>query len=127
MNKQRGLSLVELVIFIVILGVMVAGLLGVFTNVLHYSNEPGQNLKASQLALARINAITLQRISFGFNSINDPCTAGSPAACVALDNFATSEGLSVVSSIPAAVSGVRSATITISGFGHAVDTVRFVQ
>lgn len=127
MKKQHGLSLIEIVIFIVILGITLVSTLKMFKSVLIYNSRPGDLLMASQLADARMNLIILQKRVYGFSNISDPCSSGTLAVCTSLASFATSKGFTVTSSIPAAVNGVRTATITVSGKADAKVEMRFVQ
>ena len=126
MKKIQGISLIELVIFILVVGVMSSGALVTFNNVLNFSAQPGKNLQASQLAHARTQAIILQRLSFGFANIADPCTSGTSDACNDMATYASSENLSVASSIPGG-QGVRVVTVTVSGGGTSTEVVRFVE
>ena len=127
MRKDQGFTLIEVVIFIVILGVIMAATLRMFKSVLIYTSRPGYMLTASQLADARMNLILLQRKVNGFTSIVDPCSSGSLAACTTINTFATNNGYVISSSIPNAVNGVRTATVTVSGTGDATVMMRFVQ
>jgi len=127
MRHQRGLSLIELVIFIVVMGIMASGALIAFKNVLLSNNSPGADLQAAQLADARMNILLISRLTNGFPLVSDPCVAGSPAACTALASYATTTGLTVGSSIGAASGGVQTVTITVTGNGQATNVTRFVQ
>lgn len=127
MKKQRGLTLIELVAFIVVTSIIVVGVLTAFKTVLLYSNTPGRAVTASLLADARMNLIMQQRLLNGFSSLTDPCASGSLAACTGLNSFATSNGYSVSSTISAASGGVRTATVTVTGKGNATVIARFVQ
>lgn len=128
MKKQHGLSLIEIVIFIVILGITLVSTLKMFKSVLIYNSRPGDLLMASQLADARMNLIILERRRpTSLDSMFDPCSSGTLAVCTSLASFATSKGFTVTSSIPAAVNGVRTATVTVSGKADAKVEMRFVQ
>jgi len=128
MSKQRGFTLIEMIVFILVLAITASASLLAYTNILAKSNQPGKILAASQLAHARMAIILQQRLVNGFASITDPCTAGvPPAACTGLAAFATSGGYVVTSSIPAAAGGVQTATITITGSGNSTVVMRFVQ
>ncbi len=127
MKNQQGISLIELVMFIVLIGIIVTGSFSAFDLILTDSSQPGRILAAGQLAKARMNLILQQRLVNGFTNITDPCVSGSPAACSGLAAFASAHGFVVSSSIPAAVGGVRTATVTVSGAGSATVIMRFVQ
>ncbi|MDP3704838.1 MAG: prepilin-type N-terminal cleavage/methylation domain-containing protein [Legionellaceae bacterium] len=126
-KKYQGQTLIELTVFIVILGIVLTGILQALQTVLFYSGQPGHILTASQLADARMNIIIQQRRIQGVTSMSDPCLTGSLNACTSINGFATTNGYVVSSSIPAAVNGVRTATVTVSGTGNATLIARFVQ
>lgn len=126
-SKQQGQTLIELIIFIVVMGIVSVGALIGFNSVLKNSHQPGRRLIASQLADARMNLILMQREEYGFANISDPCSTGALAACTGLQTFAQNAGYTVSSSISPASGGVVTATITVSGAGNATVTMRFVQ
>ena len=120
MRKHQGLTLIELIVFIVVVGVVISGSMRAFNTILFYSNKPAQRLTASQLADARMNLIVLQRRVNGLAGMSDPCSSGSLAACTGLSNFAanggrplSNEGYVVSSSITAISGGARTATVIV--------------
>lgn len=127
MKKYQGQSLIELVIFIVVVGIITGAIVNTFRTILIYSYRPGSLLTASQLADARMNIIIQQRRVNGFTNISDPCSTSSLAACTGLNTFANNYGYIINSSLPAAVNGTRIVTVTVSGTGNATSVVRFVQ
>jgi len=126
-SKQQGVTFIELIVFIIIIGIITAGSMMAFKTVLRYSNRAGRILVASQLADARMNLIIQQRRVNGFSLISDPCSTGSPAACAGLNTFATSYGYVVSSTLSTVVSGVQTVTVTVTGTAGATNIVRFVQ
>ncbi|WP_133129849.1 prepilin-type N-terminal cleavage/methylation domain-containing protein [Legionella yabuuchiae] len=128
MKVNSGFTLIEIILYIVVLSIVGSGLLIAFNAALVTGENPGKTLAASQLAKARMNIILQQRLVNGFNNISDPCaTDPAPGACAPLATFATNNNLIVASSIPPATGGVRTATVTVSGAGNATVTMRFVQ
>ncbi len=127
MKKYQGQTLIELIVFIVIIGIILTATLQVFKTVLFYSSHAGHLLTASQLADARMNLIVQQRRIQGVASMSDPCSMGSLNACTSMNSFATTNGYVVSSSISAAVNGVRTATESVSGTGNATQIERFAQ
>jgi type II secretory pathway pseudopilin PulG len=119
MKKVAGFSMVETLLFIVIIGVLVTGTLSVFNTVLVKSRNLKQLMTASQLADARMNIILQQRLVNGFSAISDPCNAGSPpAVCSALTTFASNNGYQVSSTITTG-NTLTSATVNVTGTGSA--------
>ena len=86
--RSRGLTLIELVVFIVIVGVAAFALLGSFGAMLTRSPTAAQLTQAMQLAQERMELILGQRNSpapgRGYNNTVDldPCNVGgSPTVC----------------------------------------------
>jgi MSHA pilin protein MshD len=95
--RSRGLTLVELVVFIVIVGVAAFALLGSFGAMLTRSPTAAQLTQASQLAQERMELILGQRNSpfagVGYNNTADldPCNrVGPPAVCTNTFGFTVS-------------------------------------
>jgi Tfp pilus assembly protein PilE len=134
MRQQKGQTLIELILFIVIISIALTGSMHVFRTVLLYGGRIGHLLTASQLAEARMNLIIQKRHEpddvTGFANLSDPCSSGSLAACTTLNAFASANGYTVTSSpnpITAAADGSKTVTVTVSGAGDATSSVRFVQ
>ena len=123
----QGQTLIELLVFIVVIGIVLAASISTFQTVLRYNNRPGTILVASQLADARMNIIIQHRRVNGFSNISDPCSSGSMAACAGLNTFAMNGGYVVSSTISAVSNGAQTVTVTVNGAGNATNVVRFVQ
>ena len=78
--RARGFSLIELVIFIVIVSIMGVALLASFSVTTRSSPDAGQMTQATQLGQERMELILAQRRAAGFAAFADPCP-GPPAAC----------------------------------------------
>lgn len=82
----RGVSLVELIAFIVIIGVLVSGLVGGFSASLRGSGTPKQMTQALQLAQERMELIRARKDAVGFTCFTgtryDPCqNAAAVGSC----------------------------------------------
>lgn len=77
---MRGFSLIELVIFIVLVSIMGVALLASFSVTTRSTPDAGQVTQATQLAQERMELILAQRRAAGFAAFTDPCP-GPPAAC----------------------------------------------
>ncbi len=86
---QRGLSLIEVLIFIVIIGVGVAGLVSVMNPTVRYSADPMRTKQMLAIAEALLNEILHQ--PFTWCDPDDPAasTAQSYAACALPQNTGT--------------------------------------
>jgi len=101
--RSRGLTLIELVVFIVIVGIAAFALLGSFRALLPRSPTAAQLTQATQLAQERVELILGQRNSplagRGYNNTVDldPCNVGTPNVCTNTLGFAvTSAGTGTV-------------------------------
>jgi type II secretory pathway pseudopilin PulG len=122
MNTIRGFTFIEVIVFIIVIGIAAAGVLLSFNTVLSQSHQPTQILKATQLANARLNLILLYGLSGNYS---DPCvTTPVPAACTPLITYATAEGFTVSSNY-STVGSVTTATVSVSGKGNAQLSMRF--
>jgi type II secretory pathway pseudopilin PulG len=114
MNKQSGFSLIELVIFIVVLGI--AGVAIVSTFVVSGTKAPSlQNQSiAIELAQERMDLILGQRAINGFSSFSDPCPG--PSICTAPSGFTVSSSIANNWNGDTAYKVI---TVTVSGNGNA--------
>ncbi len=103
---QTGFTLIELVIFIVVISLLSVGLFSVFTNTVKGVDQLDVGTQAMQLAIERMELILPQRHALGFAGFTsttfDPCTS-SPVSAQA-----------VCASIPA---GYAIATQLVTGWG----------
>jgi type II secretory pathway pseudopilin PulG len=117
MKKLAGFTLIELVIFIVILAILVLGLLMAFNVSLERSVDVEGVTRALDLAEGRMDLILGQKKMVGFASFTDPCVA-SPSLGVCT----TPSGYAVSSSIANNWNGdsnFKVITVTVSGGGTA--------
>lgn len=110
-RQGDGFSLIEVIVFIVILGVLAAGLVVAFSSPLRNSPEAGRLDLAAELAQQRMELILAQRRAAGFAAFADPCPG--PAICT------PPTGYTVTSSIIAGYGGDPSnykvVTVSVSG------------
>ena len=94
--RSRGLTLIELVVFIVIVGVAAFALLGSFGAMLTRSPTAAQLTQAMQLAQERMELILGQRNSpaagRGYNNTVDldPCNVGAATVCTSTFGYTVS-------------------------------------
>lgn len=122
MNKQKGLSLIELIVFIAILGVAFSASNLAYLNLLGKSATPGQNLKAAQLVMSYMTLINVHRQETAPATPADPCQANSiPTACQSLLDYASTEGITLT---PTFSTSNNQMTITVTASGNGVATVK---
>ena len=129
MKNYSGETLIEVVIFIVVIGIMLSSIFVPLNTILYESNRPGEDLVASLLADAEMNLILHQRIISGFANISDPCAATSiptSSPCSQLKTFAQQHGYLITSTFSSG-SGTQTATVTVTGKGNAHVVTEFVQ
>ena len=82
-GRQGGFTLIEIVIFIVIISIMVVGLFSTFSKALLSTGELNNTKIAMQLARERMELILVQRRVLGFTAFTaatyDPCTSAPPS------------------------------------------------
>lgn len=81
-RSQRGFSLIETVVFIVVLAVLLGGLTAAFVAPLRTSPQAGELDLIAEAAQQRMELILAQRRAAGFDAFVDPCVPGpGPAQC----------------------------------------------
>jgi prepilin-type N-terminal cleavage/methylation domain-containing protein len=97
-RKQKGVTLIELVVFITIIGIIATGSLIALQTVLKDSANPMNTMPLSQLAKARMEIILKARqMNFSFA---DPCvTTPTLAICQQINLQATANGIALSSQI----------------------------
>ena len=75
MKKNGGFSLIELVMFIVIVGILITGVFVTFSEINASVTTPESYNVASQLAQERMEMIIGQRRQVGFAAFVDPLDA----------------------------------------------------
>ena len=88
-NPQRGLSLVEVIIFIVLVGVAIAGVLGVMNTVVSHSSDPMVRKQAMAIAEALLEEVQLMPMTYCDPDDANVLSASSGAACAAAANDQT--------------------------------------
>ena len=76
---SRGFSLIEAIVFIVVVGLMAAALAVSFAGPLRGSPKAGELDRMAELTQQRMELILAQRRAAGFAAFTDPCPG--PAAC----------------------------------------------
>ena len=80
MGRGRGFTLLEMIVFIVIVGVAAVALFQMFRQTLPRSPTPGQLVQATQLAQERMELILGRRGVVSYAALNDPCVGGTQLA-----------------------------------------------
>lgn len=80
MNSQQGFTLIEVIIFTVVIGIISVSIFASFNQILIAAKNPETIVTATQLAKERMELILGQRETQGFSAFTDPCTAGGPAS-----------------------------------------------
>ncbi len=78
LSRQSGVTLVELIVFIVIAALLATGLIASFTASMKDTPASGDVTQALELAQERMELIMAYKQAKGFNAVIDPCTLASP-------------------------------------------------
>ena len=91
-SRQRGLSLIEVVVFIVVLGIAIAGMAIIYNQVTLASVDPLVRKQAVAIANSLMEEIQLR--PFTYCDPDDPqvFTAANPAACTTPENIGAEAG-----------------------------------
>ena len=121
MSRLRGFTLVELVVFMVILSFAAYALFRSFGSVLPRSPTAAQLTQAMQLAQERMELILGQRDVRGYNNLVDldPCNVGAPTVCTttfgyAVSSAGTAPGAPVAWPPNPATANYKLVTVTVS-------------
>ncbi len=111
-HRVSGFTLIEVVVFIVVAGVLAAGLIVAMSSTVRGTSQAGQTDMAAEIAQTRLELILAQRRRVGFAAFADPCPG--PAACTAPTGYA------VTSSITAGWGGdpvnYKVVTVNVTGY-----------
>ena len=107
----HGFSLIEMIVFIVILGVLMAGLVVAFTSPLQNAPAAGRLDQAAELAQGRMELILAQRRATGFAAFADPCPG--PAVCTPPTGYTVTS--SIVAGYGADPINYKVITVNVSG------------
>jgi Tfp pilus assembly protein PilE len=81
-RQQKGVSLIELIIFIIVLGMLSSGILMAFAVVLEKIPAVKKTTLATTIAQRKMERILGQKYSQGFDNVSDPCeTQPQPDIC----------------------------------------------
>lgn len=115
MKKIQGFSLIELIIFIVVIGLVMSGIFISFTQVLSKITFAENNNIATQLARERMEIILGQRFTSGFATFTDPCSGGTPSSiCGNPTGFTVSSSITTNANI-----NYKTITVNVTGRGYA--------
>lgn len=116
-----GFTFIEVIAFVLVIGIIAAGLLNGLNQSLRYTNQPDQILASQYLANARMQIILMNRAINGYTTLSDPCTTTPALAiCTPLATFASNNSLSVGTPtisganpklVSIAVSGIRNVVL----------------
>jgi MSHA pilin protein MshD len=81
MTSQRGLSLIELLVFIVVVGIAVTGVLSVYSLTSRNSVDPMIRKQAASIAESLLEEVLGQSFTYCYPNDANVTTASSPAGC----------------------------------------------
>lgn len=113
---QQGFSLVEAIVYIVVMGVLLAALVVAFASPLRQSPIAGQIDLATELAQQRMELIVAQRRAVGFAGFTDPCVPGpGPAQCTPPGGYTVTSA--IVTGWGGDPANYKVVTVTVAGTG----------
>ena len=110
-HRADGFSLVEAIVFIVVAGVLVAGLMVALVAPLRSAPQADQLDRAAELAQQRMELILGQRRANGFAAFADPCPG--PAICTPPAGYTVTS--SIVTGWGADPANYKVVTVSVTG------------
>ncbi len=77
-RKSKGFNFLEIIVFIVVIGILSQAMFVSFSQVLGAGSTRKEYAAAAELARERMELLLGQKRSQGFSRFTDPCNAGSP-------------------------------------------------
>lgn len=113
MKIRSGFTLIELIIFIVVMGILAGGILTAAITTMKHSPAVRQQAIAMNAAMQCLDWVLGQRQLNGYNSI--PCPSASvPSFCSSLP-----AGFNISVQIICPVANYKTVTVSVSGLGDA--------
>lgn len=134
--QQRGMTLIELIIFIMVVSLALAGVLTVFNTVVRSSADPILAKQAMAVAEALLEEISLKDFCdpSGAVEVSGTVTAGSPTLTDLSDTagitagwLAVAPGLPGASAVATIDAAARSVTLTANAFASGSTVLRFLS
>lgn len=91
-HRQRGVTLVELLMFVVIIGVALAGIVGVMNFTAKNSGDPVRRKQALMIAEGLLEEVELAQFTYCVPGSSNADTATSVAACATPETFGPKAG-----------------------------------
>ncbi len=115
-KRTLGFTLIELIVFIVVLAIAAVTTLIAFQSIMTASPNSQRETVAIELAQARMDFIMGQFYQFGFGNFSDTCQSGSPpAVCLTMTGYTTTSSITTSGS-------TETITVTVTGLGSAILT-----
>ena len=114
MRKFYGYTIMELVIFIVVMGIIGTSILSSFIAVLRYTPKVHQETVATQSATRCIEWFLGKRYLYGFNSITCPSTT-VPSFCTVPSGYTISTNVDWTTLYGDSSPHYKTVTVTVSG------------
>lgn len=113
-RRSAAFSLLEMIIFIVVLGVLMASIVAAMSSSLRNSPQAGGLDAAAELAQQRMELILGQRRAVGFAGFADPCNPGpGPAICTPPAGYAVAS--TIVSGFGADLTNYKVVSVNVTG------------
>lgn len=115
----HGVTLIELIAFIIIVGVLVSGLVGGFSTTMRGSGTPRQMTQALQYAQERMELIRAQKDRLGFSGFTaatyDPCLTGSThPSCNSTSGYTVTPALDITGACMSNDANYKCITVTVT-------------
>ena len=113
MTRQAGVSLVELIVFILVVAIAGVGLMAAYSGLLRAPPISIVNTVATQIAQERMELILARRRAVGFATFTDPCPA-SPVCTPLNPGYTVNATISAPTGAPAPFNTANHREITVT-------------
>lgn len=116
-GNQRGFTLIEVIMTIVLLAVLTSGLMAMFTTFSQFNGDPSVMIQASELAQEKMDQTVANKTLNGFNSIAVGNTTDNPVLGTATFTRVLSVGYvnpAALNTIVAGPTNYKNITVTVT-------------
>ncbi|MDR3476530.1 MAG: type II secretion system protein [Gammaproteobacteria bacterium] len=128
-HKQRGFTLIELILFIVGTSILVGTLLLTFQVTLRNTPPVHYDLIATQLADQCMEGFIGERHLLGYSATGLACSASPtlPTICTTLPGYSVSAAITCAPTLTGDTTTSKTVTVTVSGLGSATLVTLFAD
>ena len=122
MKKQAGFTLIELIIFIIFIGIIMPSMMSMLYIILKNTNAIQQENPAIESVNQCLESYLNKRYNLGYSSITCPSTT-VPTFCSVPSGYTLSVAVTCLTKYSEVSSNYKQITVTVGGLGTATNTL----